>query len=163
MRAPWSLLRAPEILSTLPPSRQVNSVRPHLQNLPDNKSGKAPLPLPLAPPPMCWKCDAIAPQCRAVTPEAWENLCLACPDQTSYDSDDLAADFPEIITRTRNMGTQTGSLLWPEEREQGRARTLARPVSPGMTAPRQKSDPDSVLSHPLTPNSHAQYCGWRRS
>ena len=85
---------------------------------------------------MCWKCDAIAPQCRAVTPEAWENLCLACPDQTSYDSDDLAADFPEIFIRTKNQGTQTGSLLWPDEGERGRAGPLMRPLPSGMTARR---------------------------
>lgn len=85
---------------------------------------------------MCWKCDALAPQCRAATAAAWENLCLACPDQTSYDSDDLAEDFPEIFPRTNNQGTQTGSLLWPEEGERGRAGPLQRPLPPGTTARR---------------------------
>ena len=146
-----------------PHARQVNSVGPHLQKYNSRITGLGSPTRSLAPPSMCWKCDSLAPQCRAITAAALENLCLGCDTQITYDSDDLAADFPEIITRTRNMGTQTGSLLWPEEREQGRARTLARPVSPGMTAPRRKSDPNSVLSHPLTPNSHAQYCGWRRS
>ena len=77
----------------------------------------------------------MAPQCRAITAAALENLCLGCDTQTSYDSDDLAADFPEIITRTKNMGTQTGSLLRSEEGAPHRAPPLERPISPGMIGP----------------------------
>lgn len=61
---------------------------------------------------------------------------MGCDTQITYDSDDLAADFPEIFIRTKNQGTQTGSLLWPDEGERGRAGPLMRPLPSGMTARR---------------------------